>query len=210
MDPMSGTGTTARVAQTLGRNTLGRNYVAIEEQEPFVSVINERLERHIQQQIFCVIAHSRNTSKFSIEQIITTLSSRSRMTSISNSFQPMIDSSINTSVTGDWSNPLRTKASNSPRLGQGRDVGSIRRVGIGHDGGGIGVDEHDLVAPFAKRLTGLSAGIIEFASLANDNGPRTDQEYLANVVATGHFSVRLQLRIEWRAQDPPGEYDQGH
>ena len=39
-------------------------------------------------------------SKFSIEQTITTLSARSRMTSSSYSFQPRIDSSISTSVVG--------------------------------------------------------------------------------------------------------------
>ena len=39
-------------------------------------------------------------SKFSIEQMITTLSSASRITSISYSFQPMIDSSISTCVDG--------------------------------------------------------------------------------------------------------------
>ena len=39
-------------------------------------------------------------SKFSIEQIITTLSAISRITSSSNSFQPITDSSINISFTG--------------------------------------------------------------------------------------------------------------
>ena len=39
-------------------------------------------------------------SKFSIEQTMTTLSARSRMTSSSYSFQPRIDSSISTSVVG--------------------------------------------------------------------------------------------------------------
>ena len=39
-------------------------------------------------------------SKFSIEQTITPLSVRSRMTSSSYSFQPMIDSSRSTSVVG--------------------------------------------------------------------------------------------------------------
>ena len=40
-------------------------------------------------------------SKFSIEQMMTTLSSTSRITSISYSFQPMIDSSISTSLIGE-------------------------------------------------------------------------------------------------------------
>jgi hypothetical protein len=55
-------------------------------------------------------------SKFSIEQMITTLSSTSRITSISYSFQPMIDSSISTWVVGDMSSPRSTSSSNSCRL----------------------------------------------------------------------------------------------
>ena len=45
-------------------------------------------------------------STFSIEQTITTLSLRSRISSSSNSFQPMIDSSRSTSVVGLASRPL--------------------------------------------------------------------------------------------------------
>ncbi len=55
-------------------------------------------------------------SKFSIEQMMTTLSSVSRITSISYSFQPMMDSSIKTSSVGDWSIPRRTRRSNSSLL----------------------------------------------------------------------------------------------
>ena len=44
-------------------------------------------------------------SKFSIEQMITTLSSLSRITSISYSFQPMTDSSSSTWWTGERSRP---------------------------------------------------------------------------------------------------------
>ena len=55
-------------------------------------------------------------SRFSIAQMITTLSSRSRITSISYSFQPSTDSSISTSWIGDWSSPRWTSVSNSPRL----------------------------------------------------------------------------------------------
>ena len=45
-------------------------------------------------------------SKFSIEQTITTLSARSRISSSSYSFQPSTDSSISTSVTGDAARPV--------------------------------------------------------------------------------------------------------
>ena len=43
-----------------------------------------------------------------MEQTITQLSARSRMTSISNSFQPSSDSSMSTSLTGERSRPRVT------------------------------------------------------------------------------------------------------
>ena len=52
-------------------------------------------------------------SRFSIEHTITTLSARSRMTSISNSPQPRTDSSIRTWWTGEAASPARTMSSNS-------------------------------------------------------------------------------------------------
>ena len=55
-------------------------------------------------------------SKFSIEQTITKLSARSRMTSSSYSFQPSTDCSINTSCTGLAESPQRAAAGNSSRL----------------------------------------------------------------------------------------------
>ena len=55
-------------------------------------------------------------SRFSMEQITTQLSLRSRITSISNSFQPSSDSSISTSETGERSRPRATISSNSALL----------------------------------------------------------------------------------------------
>ena len=52
-------------------------------------------------------------SMFSMEQTITTLSLTSRMTSSSNSFQPMTLSSSNTWWVGDASSPACTTLSNS-------------------------------------------------------------------------------------------------
>jgi hypothetical protein len=52
-------------------------------------------------------------SRFSIEQMMTTLSARSRMTSSSNSFQPISDSSISTSWTGEYSRPSPATRSSS-------------------------------------------------------------------------------------------------
>ncbi len=53
-------------------------------------------------------------SKFSMEQTITTLSARSRMTSSSYSFQPRIDSSISTSVVGLAARPAPAIRRSSP------------------------------------------------------------------------------------------------
>ena len=51
------------------------------------------------------------------------------------------------------------------RLGQFR---------IGHDRRGVRVDENDPIAFFAQRLAGLSAGIVKFAGLSDDDWPRSD------------------------------------
>ncbi len=55
-------------------------------------------------------------STFSIAQTMMQLSALSRTTSISNSFQPTMLSSISTSVVGEASRPEPTIASNSSRL----------------------------------------------------------------------------------------------
>ncbi len=55
-------------------------------------------------------------SMFSMEQTMTALPALSRMTSISNSFQPMSDSSISTSLLRDASRPREQMASNSAAL----------------------------------------------------------------------------------------------
>ena len=55
-------------------------------------------------------------SKFSIAQTIMQLSFLSRTTSISYSFQPSIDSSINNSLVGDASKPRSQIVTNSSRL----------------------------------------------------------------------------------------------
>ena len=55
-------------------------------------------------------------SRFSIEHTMMQLSALSRTTSISNSFQPISDSSISSSLVGDRSSPRRQISSNSSGL----------------------------------------------------------------------------------------------
>ena len=50
------------------------------------------------------------------------------------------------------------------------DVDPVGRIRIGHDGGGIGVDEHHLIPLLLQGLAGLGAGVIELTGLADNNG----------------------------------------
>ena len=50
------------------------------------------------------------------------------------------------------------------------DIGRICGARVGHDGGGVRVDQHHAIAFLAQRLARLHPGIIELAPLANDNG----------------------------------------
>ena len=60
--------------------------------------------------------------------------------------------------------------------GDGLDVGPVRHVRVGHDGGRIAVDQHDAVAFFAERSAGLGAGIVELAGLSDDDRPGADDQ----------------------------------
>ena len=57
--------------------------------------------------------------------------------------------------------------------GDGLDVGAVCGLRVRHDGGRVGVHEHDLVALAAQGLAGLGAGVVELAGLADDDGGRS-------------------------------------
>jgi hypothetical protein len=65
----------------------------------------------------------------------------------------------------------------------GFDVGAVGELRVGHDGGRVGVDEHDAVAFLLEGLAGLGAGIIKFARLADDDRAGADDEDGMNVGA---------------------------
>ena len=76
----------------------------------------------------------------------------------------------------------------STHFGRDRlDVGAVGELRVGHDGGRIGVHEHDAVALLLERLAGLRAGIIELARLADDDRAGADDEDGMNVSALGHL-----------------------
>src|SRR5438128_1256531 len=130
-------------------------------------------------------------STFSIEQMMTTLSARSRMTSSSNSFQPITDSSISTVPSGDICRQqrLRSLARDDARhelRGEGLDVRSRGHLGIGHDRRRIAIDEDDFVAFLAQRSASLRARVIELAGLADDDRPRADDHDLPQIGPLRH------------------------
>ncbi len=47
------------------------------------------------------------------------------------------------------------------------DVGGVRHAGVGHDGGRVGVDQHDLVPECPQSLAGLRSRVVELAGLAD-------------------------------------------
>src|SRR5258708_7131702 len=73
--------------------------------------------------------------------------------------------------------------------GERLDVGAVRQLGIGHDGGGVGIDEDDFVAVGLERLTCLRAGVVELAGLADDDRAGTYNEHAMYVVTSWHICV---------------------
>ena len=72
--------------------------------------------------------------------------------------------------------------------GNGLHIGAVGQAGIGHDGRGIGVHQHDLVTVLLEDLAGLGAGIIELAGLADDDRAGADDEDALDVGTFGHAS----------------------
>ena len=75
-------------------------------------------------------------------------------------------------------------------LGRDRlDVGRVRHFRIGHDRGGIGVQQNDPVALVLEGLACLCARVVEFAGLADHDRARADDHDRAQIGPLGHSSV---------------------
>ena len=59
-------------------------------------------------------------------------------------------------------------------------------LGIGHDGGRIGVDQDHPIALFPQGLAGLGTGIVELAGLADDDGTGPEDQDALDIGAFGH------------------------
>ena len=62
--------------------------------------------------------------------------------------------------------------------GQRLEVHLVRDVGVGHDGGRVGVDEHHLHALLLEDAAGLRAGVVKLCRLADDDGAGADHQHL--------------------------------
>ena len=77
---------------------------------------------------------------------------------------------------------------------QGLDVGDVRRLGVGHDGGRIRVDEHNLISELPQGLACLRAGVVKLAGLADDDGTGADDQDLVNIISLHKYpSPRLSF-----------------
>jgi hypothetical protein len=82
----------------------------------------------------------------------------------------------------------------------GRDrlhIGGIRQIGIGHDRGGIGVDQDDPIALTFKRLHRLGAGIIELTGLTDDDRSCANDQDRGNICSLGHVGGSAGATAKW-------------
>ncbi len=70
----------------------------------------------------------------------------------------------------------------------GLHIGAVCQARVGHDGGGVGVEQHNLVAVFFQDLAGLSAGVVKLAGLANYDGARANDEDALDIGTLWHVS----------------------
>ena len=69
----------------------------------------------------------------------------------------------------------------------------VGHAGVGHDGGGIRIGQHDFVSESAQRLARLGPGIVEFARLADDDRTGADDQNFLDVFPLCHDSMILFL-----------------
>ena len=152
-------------------------------------------------------------SKFSIEQMMTTLSATSRITSISYSFQPMIDSSISTSLTG-----LSCEAAGRParRILRGcrrcrRRVPPMVKLGrITHgrpiscdDAPGFGQDVHRAAPRHTSRpillIASLNCWRSSALSITSARAPIISTPYFSSTPCCGQIHRQVRGRSARRA-----------
>ena len=80
------------------------------------------------------------------------------------------------------------------------DIGRVRQFRIGHDGGRIGIDQHDPITLLLERLDRLRAGIIEFAGLADHDRTGANDQDGGDIGSFGHQISRTEFWHKKRAR----------
>ena len=69
---------------------------------------------------------------------------------------------------------------------QGLHVDLAGDGGVGHDGGGVGVGQDDLIPLLPEGQTGLGAGVVELGGLSDDDGAGADDQNFFQVRSLRH------------------------
>ena len=67
------------------------------------------------------------------------------------------------------------------------DIHVVSDVLIGHNGGGVGVDQHHLQALLFQGAAGLGSGVVKLGGLADDDGPGAQYQHLFYISIFGHY-----------------------
>ena len=93
------------------------------------------------------------------------------------------------------------------------DIHVVGDVLVGHDGGGVGVDQHHLHALLLEGAAGLGAGVVKLGGLADDNGAGAQHQHLFDLGILRHGRVlpsccpqsgQTDTRCPWGRGRPPG------
>ena len=67
------------------------------------------------------------------------------------------------------------------------DIDVVSNILIGHNGGGVGVDQHHLDALFLQGTAGLGASVVKLSGLADDDGAGAQHQYFLNFRILRHY-----------------------
>ena len=77
---------------------------------------------------------------------------------------------------------------------QGLHIHLVGDGSVGHDGSGVGVHQHHLIALFLESKASLGARVVELGSLTDDDGARADDQNLFEVCSFCHcFFLRMYI-----------------
>ena len=80
--------------------------------------------------------------------------------------------------------------------GKGLQVDGVCHGVVGHNGGGVGVDQDGLHPLLLQHPAGLGAGVVKFSGLADDDGAGTDDKYLLNGWILRHYKPSFIMSVK--------------